>query len=317
MSELTLESTLSQVDPRDYRRALGCFPTGVAIITTRDSDGTPVGLTCNSFSSVSLDPPLVQWSLRKNSRSLESFRRAGSFAINVLSSNQSEISSHFASASTDKFEGRDLDKDGLPFVDGCIARFRCRTAAEYDVGDHILFIGEVLAFEHHEQEPLVFFRGAYKIVAELLADIGKDGQLTAQHINEARVAIYSTVLRLACERATEDDLVQIEAKLDEIDSYLLAGQMEQRARAALELFQTIGYAAHNPVLAVVGQSLGSVMQRQVSASAVKMDWTGLHKPELVPIRRRILEHIRQRDADAAVQSLVDYIEVSPLPTWAY
>jgi flavin reductase (DIM6/NTAB) family NADH-FMN oxidoreductase RutF len=311
-----MQNTEVAFDPREFRRALGCFPTGVAIITTRDSDGTPVGLTCNSFSSVSLDPPLVQWSLRRNSRSLESFRRAKAFAINVLSEDQSEISAHFASSRENKFEGDDVYKEGLPLVDGCIAHFTCKTIAEHEAGDHIMFIGEVQSFEYHEQDPLVFYRGAYKIIAESLASLGNDGQLTAKHINEAREHVYGVIFRLACARATDEDLQRIEEKLDAIDGFLLSGEMQLRAQAALEFFQTVGYAAHNPVLAVVAHSLGSVMKKQVSASALKMDWASLHKPELIPIRRRILAKIRNRDADGAVDALTDYIKLSPLQTWA-
>ena len=303
-------------DLREFRRALGCFPTGVAIITTRDTDGTPVGLTCNSFSSVSLDPPLVQWSLRSNSRSLGSFQRAQAFAINVLSEDQSAISAHFASSSDNKFEGQYLGKEGLPWVNGCIARFACKTTAEYAVGDHIMFIGEVRTFEYHEQDPLVFYRGAYKIIAESLANLGNDGQLTAKHINEAREHVYGVIFSLACERATKEDLQRIEFKLDEIDSFLQAGEMERRAKAALEFFQAVGYAAHNPVLAIVAESLGSVMKKQVSASAMKLNWTKLHKPELIPVRRRVLAKIRDHDTDGAVEALTDYIKLSPLQTWA-
>ena len=156
-------------DPREFRRALGTFPTGVAIITTRDVDGTPVGLTCNSFSSVSLDPPLVLWSLRSASKSLDAFRRAGAFAIHVLSRDQHALSSHFASSAGSKFDGMELGGQGLPEVEGCSARFVCRTAFEHEAGDHVVFFGEVEAFVHCEHEPLVFHRGAYRAIAGLPA----------------------------------------------------------------------------------------------------------------------------------------------------
>lgn len=315
MSSSSVIHSVNGFDPREFRRALGCFPTGVAIITTRDSDGTPIGLTCNSFSSLSLEPPLVQWSLRRCSRSLGAFRRAKAFAINVLSENQSEISAHFASNIENKFEGKERCKEGLPLVEGCIARFTCRTSAEYEAGDHILFIGEVEAYEYRENDPLVFYRGAYKIIAESLANLGSQDQLSAKHINEAREHVYGTIFRLACERATEEDIQRIEAKLDQVDSFLRSGEMELRAKAALEFFQVIGYAAHNPALAVVAESLGSVMKKQVSASALKKDWASLHKPELSPVRRLILEKIRHKDPDGAVSVLSDYLKLSPLQTW--
>ena len=302
-------------DSREFRRALGCFPTGVAVITTRDTDGRPVGLTCNSFSSVSLDPPLVQWSLRKNSRSLGAFQRAGRFAINVLAENQSDISAHFASPLEDKFDAHVLQQQGLPVVEGCIAYFLCKTVAEYEAGDHILFIGEVQSFDHHQQDPLVFYRGAYKIISESLAHMGSDGQLTGQHINEARAQLYGTIFRLAAQRATDEDLERIDQKLQEIDELRETGNMEGRARAALEFFDVIGFAAHNPALAVVAHSLATVMRKQVSASAMKMNWASLHKPDLDPIRRRIAQAIRQRDPDGAAKALAQYILVSPMQTW--
>jgi len=308
--------SVTALDPREFRRALGCFPTGVAIITTRDSDGTPVGLTCNSFSSVSLEPPLVLWSLRTSSRSLAAFRRAGMFAINVLAEDQRSLSARFASNIEQKFEGVQHAAKGLPLVDGCVARFSCRTVSEHMAGDHVVFIGEVQAFEHRDEDPLVFHRGAYRVVAESLRDLAARDGMSVAALNEARERLYGTTLRMACERATEEDLTAIDAKLREIDAMAQAGDMQRRAAAALEFFDVLGRAAHNPVLATVARSLGTLVKQQVQASASASNWNEIHRPELRPIRWRILERLRERDADGAVAALSDYVRASPLATWS-
>ena len=157
-------------DTREFRRALGCFPTGVAIITTSDANGRPVGLTCNSFSSVSLDPPLVLWSLRKQSKLLPAFLDHPAFAVNLLTDDQSELSARFASgAIEDKFAGvpYTVADGGAPLLTDCLARFHCREFARHEAGDHVVFIGEVDHFDQGRGEgALVYYRGAYKMLAE-------------------------------------------------------------------------------------------------------------------------------------------------------
>lgn len=162
-------TAVSSIDTKTFRAALGNFPTGVAIVTTMN-EGTPVGLTCNSFSSVSMDPPLVLWSLRKESSLLQAFSSARRFAVNLLADHHGPLSSRFASSKVaDKFEGVDhtVGELGLPLLDGCVSRFECETHAEYDGGDHVIFVGRVVRFGAHESAvPLVFCRGAYCSLAE-------------------------------------------------------------------------------------------------------------------------------------------------------
>lgn len=147
----------------EFRKALGTFATGVTIITTRAADGTPLGLTVNSFNSVSLDPPLVLWSLANNSNSLDAFRKAEHWAVHVLATDQEALSGRFARRGEDKFAGIDIETGvgGIPLLKGCAARFECRTASQYQGGDHLIFIGEVLAFQRDETAPLVFHGGKY------------------------------------------------------------------------------------------------------------------------------------------------------------
>jgi 3-hydroxy-9,10-secoandrosta-1,3,5(10)-triene-9,17-dione monooxygenase reductase component len=148
-----------------FRAALGAFATGVTIVTTRDSAAADVGLTASSFNSVSLDPPMVLWSLAKDSLSLPAFMECGHFGVHVLASNQQALADRFATRGADKFSGLTVTRgpDGIPLLSGCSARFQCKTAFRHQGGDHVIFVGEVVAFDHLELPPLVFHSGRYAI----------------------------------------------------------------------------------------------------------------------------------------------------------
>lgn len=159
-------SYISGSEPRILRDALGCFSTGVTIITTLDETGAPIGLTANSFTSVSLDPPLVLFSLSKKSANLETFTKAGRFAVNVLHIGQQPLSNRFASRDANRFEGIEWSvksENGSPVLAGALAAFDCRTYAVHEGGDHLMFVGEVdhAWFEPH-RDPLLYFRGKYR-----------------------------------------------------------------------------------------------------------------------------------------------------------
>jgi 3-hydroxy-9,10-secoandrosta-1,3,5(10)-triene-9,17-dione monooxygenase reductase component len=156
------------ISSRQFRNALGAFATGVTIVTTRNRSGEDIGLTANSFNSVSLEPPMVLWSLAKSSYSLPAFLESGYFAVHVLSSSQEDLSLTFATLGADKFGGLTLErgKNGIPLLAGCSARFQCRTAFNYEGGDHVIFIGEVEAFDHFNRPPLVFHSGRYAVTVE-------------------------------------------------------------------------------------------------------------------------------------------------------
>ena len=150
-------------DPTAFRNALGSFVTGVTIVTARDAGGAAVGLTANSFNSVSLDPPMVLWSLALTSQSLAAFRDATSWAVHVLAADQQAMSDRFAASGVDRFAGLAVDDgpEGAPRLAGCAARFGCRARFEYEGGDHAIFLGEVVAFERSEAEPLIYHGGRY------------------------------------------------------------------------------------------------------------------------------------------------------------
>jgi flavin reductase (DIM6/NTAB) family NADH-FMN oxidoreductase RutF len=153
----------SDIDPLDLRRAFGRFGTGVTVITTRAQDGTPVGITANSFNTVSLVPPIVLWSLAAISPSLALFRASGHFAVNVLTLDQIELSRQFSRSSPDKFAGVAYT-DGLhgaPIISSCAATIECTLVSEQVVGDHVLFLGQVQRYAHENAAPLLFFNGKY------------------------------------------------------------------------------------------------------------------------------------------------------------
>jgi flavin reductase (DIM6/NTAB) family NADH-FMN oxidoreductase RutF len=152
------------------RSALGRFATGVTIVTCNDANGTSTGLTVNSFSALSLEPPLVSWALRVESPSLGPFASAGHFAVNVLAESQLELSKQFASHAPDKFSvGRwNAGRHGSPVLAGALAVFECATASTLRQGDHVLFIGSVLHSTAHAGPPLVFQAGRYRRLGETL-----------------------------------------------------------------------------------------------------------------------------------------------------
>jgi flavin reductase (DIM6/NTAB) family NADH-FMN oxidoreductase RutF len=160
-----LASGSSAIDPRDFRSALGTYATGVTIITAVGMDGKPYGLTCNSFASVSLNPPLVLWSLGMFSQGLPVFQNASHFAVNVLGASQQALAAQFAKASADKFAGVEWTPGlgGAPLLAGSVAHFQCRAANRYYGGDHVIFLGAVEAYTYNRREPLLFARGGYGI----------------------------------------------------------------------------------------------------------------------------------------------------------
>lgn len=164
------QDTAASVDSQDtpaLRAALGRFATGVTIITTSDASGRLEGLTVNSFGSLSLDPPLVLWSLQCNARSREKFCAAEHFAVNVLASSQKWLSQHFSRSAKDKFEGICFDTGlgGCPLLPDSLAQIECRAVRQVEAGDHVIFIGEVQRFSERAGKPLIFSGGEYRQLA--------------------------------------------------------------------------------------------------------------------------------------------------------
>ncbi|HYL14433.1 MAG TPA: styrene monooxygenase/indole monooxygenase family protein [Terriglobales bacterium] len=159
------KAVAERFDRRDYRRALGQFATGVTVVTARASDGRKVGMTVNSFTSISLDPPLILWSVARQAVSFNDFINATHFAVNVLEAKQHHLSRQFSTPVPDKFASVDFveGQSGLPILGGVLAHFICRKVRQYDGGDHVILLGEVEQYEYNSGEPLVFHSGRYRI----------------------------------------------------------------------------------------------------------------------------------------------------------
>lgn len=154
-------------DQRDFRDALGRFATGITVITAKGPKGKPEGLTANSFSAVSLEPPLILWCLGKQATSRQAFEACSHFTVNVLEAGQRALSHRFATPAEDKFAGLDWSPGlgGAPVFPDCLARFECRNTHCHDGGDHLILIGRVERYSHRRGAPLLFNAGKYGIAA--------------------------------------------------------------------------------------------------------------------------------------------------------
>lgn len=162
---------MTQEQKLELRRSLGRFATGVTVVTCLGDRG-PCGITANSFSSVSLEPPLVLWNIAKVSHSLRAYLDAEHFAVNVLGEHQRDLSHHFAQSDHTVFSGIDYESstDDVPILPGTIACFECRTYAIHECGDHYIIVGEVLRFRSNEDAPLLFFGSEYRRCGDTFPD---------------------------------------------------------------------------------------------------------------------------------------------------
>ncbi|MBT8087178.1 MAG: flavin reductase family protein [Gammaproteobacteria bacterium] len=153
----------ADTDTLGYRRALSLFATGVSVVTALDSEGNPVGITVSSFNSVSLDPPLVLWSVGLESMSYEAFTSADHFAVHVLGKGQEDLCDHFAKRVPDKFGGLDWGSGfgGAPILPDFAACFECSTEHVYPGGDHQIVVGRVHRFEYRDSEPLIIYQSRF------------------------------------------------------------------------------------------------------------------------------------------------------------
>ena len=155
------------IDQSELRRIMGHFATGVTVITTRDEDGHPFGLTANAVTSVSLVPPLILACVDKSADTYPYFDRSKVFAVNILSGEQEGLSRRFAISGGEKFEGVGYHKNeqGCAILDDAVGHIDCRIVQSFDSGDHTIYIGEVLSGEAGEMPPLLFYRGGYRKLA--------------------------------------------------------------------------------------------------------------------------------------------------------
>lgn len=161
LSPLHTPSTFSSTT---FKQCLGMFATGVTVITTRSAENGLVGFTANSFNSVSLNPPLVLWSLSCHASALPSFLQTSHYAINILAAEQKDLALQFSAKIPDRFAGIDyqLNAHGVPLIVGAAAQFECFNRSRYHEGDHVIFVGEVQQCSHHnEASPLLYHRGTF------------------------------------------------------------------------------------------------------------------------------------------------------------
>ncbi|WP_028035081.1 flavin reductase [Chelativorans sp. J32] len=186
-------------DPKKFRRTLGQFATGVTAITTATPEG-PVGVTANSFSSLSLDPPLVLWSIARTSRSFEAFRNSSHFAVSILAENQIDVSQKLSSSSEDKFSDLEWNAGigGSPIIAGALATIECVTETIHDGGDHIILVGRVLHHRRFAGKPLLYAQGQYGVVDEHPAFRAADSIVTpTEHGQSLEEQPLTTLLYLA------------------------------------------------------------------------------------------------------------------------
>lgn len=292
-------------DLRVLRNALGSFPTGVAVITACGLNGEPVGLTCNSFNSVSLDPPLVSWGLRLASSNMQAFSNAGAFTINILAEAQNDLSARFASREVaDKFRGVAWKPGlaGTPVLEGCVASFQCEKFGAHVAGDHVLFIGKVVRFEHSgHEDSLVFYRGAYMMLAQSMRDLAEQCRTDAAGLQTARREFNCMLVRLAATHATPQDLDAIGENILRLEALDSSGPLDERIATGLQFFHLIARSAHNDVLLAVSDSLNTILRQVLKAAGSSVKF----RPGLLPERRRILDCLRERDADGAAREMAE------------
>mgnify|MGYP001246375860 FL=1 len=156
-------SPMFNFNSKQLRESLGAFATGVTVVTSIAENSEKVGMTVNSFNSVSLEPPLILWSIGRDANCFEAFMASKSFAVHILNKTQSDISNKFAQTGIDKFEGMDCTNglNDIPILPDFSVCLQCTTKHLYDGGDHVIVVGEVKSIENRSQEPLIFYKGDY------------------------------------------------------------------------------------------------------------------------------------------------------------
>lgn len=247
----------ASVDAKAFRDALGAYATGVTIVTTRSPEGIDVGVTANSFNSVSLEPPLVLWSLSRTSSSFEVFERSDYFVAHVLASDQEGLSNTFAKRGVDKFASLRFERGqgGAPLLEGCAARFQCRVAYRYEGGDHIILVGEVLSFDREGRKPLAYLGGKY---AYTINKPQLPAALTDLESNIDRNWLNYLVRRASHQIEVRLRSAYAEHGLDMVDSFVLHVLLARDGQpmAALDALLNLPHVSVNQQVATRMHALG-------------------------------------------------------------
>ncbi|MBK6615742.1 flavin reductase [Ottowia sp.] len=249
-------SNSTTIDSRQFRAALGSFTTGVTVVTTRSVAGEDVGLTANSFNSVSLDPPMVLWSLDRRSSTAAAFMAAEHFAVHILAADQEQVSNQFAARGVDRFAGLAVERGhgDVPLIAGCSARFECRTSYRHDGGDHVIFVGEVVAFDSFGRAPLVFHGGNYGLLMKK----------KAQDVEDTRSSFGDEWLGFLLGRAYYQMLMPLRAEvqrqgLDDIHYRILSALSTGEGRSVTELSRLVEFSGHR----VVDEHFATLAEREL------------------------------------------------------
>ncbi|SEG66882.1 p-hydroxyphenylacetate 3-hydroxylase reductase component [Marinobacterium lutimaris] len=202
-----MNTQVSSFDSKAFRRALGNFATGITVITATAPNGEKVGVTANSFNSVSLDPALILWSIDKRSGSFKVFEQASHFAVNILAADQIELSNHFARSSDDKFAGIEYGSGAgqAAILPDCAAVFECEKYEIIEGGDHWILIGKVVAFEDIGRAPLVYHQGSYSVVMPHQRPATSEDEAPGMKVLEGRLNNNFYYLMTQAVRAYQND----------------------------------------------------------------------------------------------------------------
>ena len=293
----TGDMTAGAIDTSDLRRAFGSFATGVTIVTTLDGEGWPCGFTANSFSSVSLDPPLLLVSIAKSAFGLSIFSESKGFAINILAQHQRSLSNLFASQGADKFanvgwQGR---VTGSPLLDKVVAWFDCENYQQVDAGDHVILIGKVVDYQYNSDSPLGFCRGAYVsfgLSPKMLELVSSTGgvQVGALIESEGKILLHTD---------SENGLVQVPVSAQVGSKSIPDSLLGQLAAAGIDVQLPFVYAAYScdDVRAIYyrGELLSASNVRQTEAlhfyAYDAIPWEKIQDPaNLSMIKRFYREH---------------------------
>jgi flavin reductase (DIM6/NTAB) family NADH-FMN oxidoreductase RutF/DNA-binding MarR family transcriptional regulator len=305
-------------DSRLFRRCLGLYGTGIAVITI-ETEGRRAAVTVNSFASVSLDPPLVLWSISHGSRSYPLFKNGGHFAVNILASTQMNVSRHFSAKVEDKLADVEWSSGefGSPLLDGCLAHFECETYSQVEGGDHTILIGLVRRVSRFEGEPLLFAQGQYSIayshpevssspeVGGLKPETSSEGAIIP-HIFEAHHLLSSTFeehrraesldISVARVIACIYDMPGLRAEQVARATYLGQRDTEDALATLVEGGMLVGSADGRLILTEAGRS---------RREAIRKRWQDFQKDQLASISAG--------DRRATLRTLAKLIEQNRMP----
>lgn len=246
-------------DPREFRSALGQFATGVTVVTAAEGNDSYVGTTASSFNSVSVDPPLILWSIDNGARSLPVYEKAEYFVVNILAADQVTLSNHFARQQEDKFSSVEfgLNEQGVPVLQGCSAYFHCKTRYMYEGGDHTIIVGEVVRYDNNRKDGLLFHQGRYSISDVHPAAAKVEPESSASQTEKSFAENYLHYLVGRC-------FSQLMEKLDKLLDKQSVTQNEYRVLASFSGLSSIDRAALEQYTMLSSELLSPVLQKMVN-----------------------------------------------------